>query len=119
MRREQQTVLLTGSATQIFVANTLTSSTATANFGDAVTFTDTIPLIDGIVATGTVSFYNGSALLGTVAVPSSGIVPFTDFGPAAGSGQCRRSLFRRCDLLQGDFKHGYGDGEVLGRTGQF
>jgi sugar lactone lactonase YvrE len=44
--------------------DTLTTSNATPNFGEPVTFTDTIPIRNGVTPTGTVTFYNGATSLG-------------------------------------------------------
>ena len=54
-------------------SDVLTTSNATPTFGQSVTLTDAIPVVNGIAPTGTVSFYNGATLLGTGVPNASGI----------------------------------------------
>ncbi len=58
-------------------ADTLTTSNASPSFGQAVTLTDTIPVVNGLTPTGTVTFYNGSLAIGTGTVGASGVATLT------------------------------------------
>ena len=55
----------------------MTTSTTTPSFGQAVTLTDTLPVLGGTAPTGTVTFYNGSTSIGAGAVNASGVATLT------------------------------------------
>jgi len=67
----------------------LTSSNPSPAFGSPVTFTFTIPLVNGISPTGSVSFYNGTTLLGTGAVSAAGVATITTTALPAGTDTVR------------------------------
>ena len=54
-------------------AGILTTSNAAPAFGQAVTLTDTIPVVNGIAPTGAASYYHGTTLSGTATPNASGI----------------------------------------------
>ena len=58
-------------------ADVLTTTNATPYFGQSVTLTDTIPVVNGVAPTGTVSFYSGAILLGTAQPNALGIATLT------------------------------------------
>jgi hypothetical protein len=57
--------------------DTLTTSNPAPLFSQPVTFTFTIPTVNGVVPTGTVQFYNGITLLGTGSVNAQGVATLT------------------------------------------
>jgi Bacterial Ig-like domain (group 3)/Domain of unknown function DUF11 len=54
-------------------ADVLTSNNAAPSYGQAVTLTDTIPVVNGVAPTGVVSFYSGTTLLGTWVPNAAGV----------------------------------------------
>jgi hypothetical protein len=78
---------LTETIKQIATSTTLTTSTASPVFGQAVTLTATVKVASPstVTPTGTVTFKNGSTLLGTGAVGSGGVASFTTTSLPVGS----------------------------------
>ena len=70
-------------------SDVLTTSNATPTFGQSVTLTDAIPVVNGIAPTGTVSFYNG----------------------ATSTGHRCSECFRRCDVGNDGVAGGHGSGD--------
>ena len=54
-------------------SDALTASTTAPSYGQSITLTDTLPIVNGVTPTGTVTFYNGTAVIGTGTVNSSGV----------------------------------------------
>ncbi len=63
----------------------LTSSNDAPSYGQSITLTDTIPIVNGVIPTGTVTFYNGTAVLGTGTVNSSGMATLSTATLTTGS----------------------------------
>ena len=66
-------------------SSTLTTSNAAPALGQAVTLTDTVPVVNGVAPTGTVTFYNGNAMLGTGTLNGSGVATLTTSALPAGT----------------------------------
>ena len=57
--------------------DTLGASPTSASYGQSVSFTDTIPPVNGVVPTGTVTFMNGTTAIGTGTLSGTGVATFT------------------------------------------
>jgi hypothetical protein len=69
--------------------DTLGTSNASPAFGSPVTFTFTVPVMNGISPTGPVSFYNGTTLLGTGTLTAAGVATTTTSALPAGTDMVR------------------------------
>jgi len=65
--------LVTVAVSKAVTNDVLTTSVSTLVYGQSVTLTDTIPVVNGVAPTGSVSFYNGSTPLGTAVPNASGV----------------------------------------------
>ncbi len=68
---------ITENVTKAAETGTLSTSNAAPSLGQSVTFTYTLPTVNGIVPTGMVTFYNGTTAIGTGSVNGSGIATLT------------------------------------------
>ena len=108
---------MTEAVSKVVTVSGLSSSNLLPTFGQSITLTNTITLVNGVAPTGLVSFYNGATLIGTATPNSSGVATLTTSALPVGSDPITAMLATDANYAQVDFERAARDGEQ-GRNGE-